>query len=235
MLNKRGQLTLFIIIAIVIVALALLLYFVVFRETRVQTENKAIAIKNYVSNSVENRVLLDILTVAYQGGYALAPEDSFPTPFYQVAYWVEKNETFYPSLEEISSNIDFLNFLINEINLSQTFPDFEIAQGELESNTTILPEKVKVSIKWPITIKKGDVVQHIENFDFEYNIRLGKIYDATIYAADSIANETLPTKMPQDMNLTIYIYENASLYEITDTNENFKINDQYFKFVFAGK
>ncbi|MEM4215090.1 MAG: hypothetical protein QW484_01870 [Candidatus Pacearchaeota archaeon] len=232
---KKGQITLFIIIAVVIVAVILITYFTVFRETKVQTETKALAIKNYVEDSIEKRALIDILTVSYQGGYAFAPEDSFPTPFYQIAYWVEKNETFYPSIEEIAANIDFLNTIMGDINLSQAFPDFEISQGTLESNTTILSEKIKVSIKWPITIKKGDIIQKLENFNFEYNIRLGKIYDVATYVAESVANETLPTNIPPDMNLTIYTYENASLYEIIDTNENFKINDQYYRFVFAGK
>jgi len=232
--TKRGQVTLFVIIAIAIVILALAAFFI-YRETKIKSENDVIKVKAQLNDLLETRTLNDIITVAYQGGYALTPKEAFPTPYYPVAYWVDGNTTFYPPLEEIAGNIDYLNFLITDFNLSELYPGYDITAGNFKSNTTILPEKVIISINWPITIKKGSTTQTIENFDYSYNVRLGKLYDAATYAADWSANDSLPDKMPPEVNLTIYNYQDASLYELEDTNPKFMINNQPLILVFAAK
>ena len=234
MMAKRGQVTLFVIIAIVVVAVALVA-FLLYQQSTNKSETDVAGVKAQINDLLKTRILNDLTTVASQGGYSEVPEGSFPTPYYQVAYWLDGNETFYPSLKEVSSNVDYLNFLITDFNLNDSFQGYDISTGEFKSNTTILSEKVVVSINWPITIKKGSTTQTIENFEYSYNLRLGKLYDAAVYTADLIANDTIPNKMPPEINLTIYNYENTSLYELKDTNSKFKINNQSLIFVFAGK
>lgn len=234
MVSKRGQLTLFIIIGIIIVAIAISIFFII--KPQVQTREEQVAtLKAYLTEITENQVHENIIRVSNQGGYAFAPMISFETPYYNVAYWVVENKSFYPSLEEISYNIDLLNFLIGQNNLSELFPNYEISQGTLESNTTILDNQVQVSVKWPITIKKDTITQKLEDFDFTYNIRLKKIYETAAYTADLIAKDTLPSKMPDDMNLTVYVYDESALYEIQDNNKDYQLNEQPYNFVFAVK
>jgi len=233
--GNKGQVTLFVIIAIIIVVLVAGGFFL-YKENKTKSQNNVLTIKNYISDSIETEVLRNIITVAYQGGYAFPPIDSLSTPYYSVGYWVIDNETFYPSIEELASNIDFLNYMMGQANLSEVFPDYDLTKGNLESNTTILKDKVLVSINWPITIKKGNDIQTIENFNFQYNLRLGKLYDSAVYSADALSNYTIPDSLPADITLNIYLSNtNASLYELTDTNENFKIANQSFKFIFASK
>lgn len=236
MLYKRGkkaQVTLFVIIAIVIVAVFLILYFTVFSKPKITPESQVSEVKAYVSDSIQSKVLEDIITVASQGGYALPPENSFPTPFYEVAYWVDNNEIFYPSKEELASNIDFLNYFIGKMDLNQLFSGYDITQGDFESNTTVLNDSVAVSITWPITIKKGSVTQRLENFDFNYNIRLGKLYNAAVQAADDLALDRMPSDLPEDMNLSYYLYDNAALYEIKDVNDDYKLDNESYSIAFA--
>ncbi len=234
MVSKRGQLTLFIILAIIIIAIAIAAFFI-FRPQVQNTGEQVTTLKTYLSDVIRTQINDNIITVMQQGGYAYAPAESFQTPYNDVAYWVVENNSFYPSLEEMAYNVDLLNFLIGQSNLSAIFPEYQISQGTLESNTTILDDSVQVSVKWPITLKKGTITQTIEKFDFNYEVRLKKLYNAATYTADLVANDTLPSEMPQDMNLTVYVYDNASLYEIQDSNNNFKLNDQPYNFVFAVK
>jgi len=232
MTSKRGQVTLFVILAIIVVALGLTAYFI-FKPQAQNTQEQVTSLKTYLSDAISAQIHKNIIKVMQQGGYAFAPLDSFETPYYNVAYWITGNETNYPSLEEVAFNIDLLNFGIGQTNLTPLFSDYEISQGTFESNTTILENTVQVSAKWPITIKKNQVTQTIEDFDFNYDIRLKKLYGVSVYAADLVANDSLPTELPQDMNLTIYVYYNASLYEIQDTNINYQLDQQPYNLVFA--
>ncbi len=233
--NKRGQLTIFIIVAVAIIVLVLVFYFGVFRNTQTRNENDAKAIKAYITDSIETRIINNILLVSNQGGYGLVPDEHFLTPFYQVGFWVNGNETFYPSLTEIEGNINYLNYLLGDIDLNTVFPGYNITTGALHTNTTILPEKVIVSIDWPITIRKGNSVQTLDKFDYTYNIRLGRLYNEAAQVAEAVANRNLPENINPEFNLTIYQYDDASLYEIKDTNKNYGINNEYFTLVFAGK
>jgi len=234
MTSKRGQLTLFIILAIIIIAVGLVVFFIFRPQTNApNTQEQVSGVKTYLSELIESQVHQNILTVAHQGGYSYAPINSFETPYADISFWVVGNQTSYPSLEEITYQIDLLNFMMGLNNLSLTFPGYEISQGTLETNTRINDDSVQVSVKWPVTIRKNEVTQTIEDYNFNYNIRLKKLYNAATYTANLVAKDILPTQMPLDMNLTVYVYDNASLYEIQDTNKNYQLNEQPYNFVFA--
>jgi hypothetical protein len=232
--SKRGQVTLFVIIAIAIVIVALI-SFLIYKQTKTENVTNLGEIESYIQEDLNSKILQNIFLVSYQGGYAIAPDNSFENPYYRVAYWIEGNKTDHPSIEEISTNIDVLNSLMPKTNLSGIFPNYQITSGELSSITTLRENSTVVQISWPITIKKGDLSKNIETFNFEYDIRLKKAYSAAVYIADYIANDTLPNQLPPEINLTIYNYQNASLYEITEANPNFIINNQPLMFVFASK
>ncbi len=232
--SKRGQVTIFIIVAVAIIVIALI-FFLVFRQNTNKSETSVSEVKTYLSDILERAVLINIITVAQQGGEAYPPTTSFQTPYYSVSYWVIDNTSTHPSREQLASNIDLLNSEITETNLSWFFPGYDISSGEFKSNTTLSETGVRVSVKWPITIKKGTTTQTIEDFTFNYNIRLKKLYDAADYTADLIANDTMPIEMPQDINVTVYTYSNAALYEIIDTNAKYQLNKQPYNFVFAVK
>jgi hypothetical protein len=232
--SKRGQVTIFIIVAVAIIVIALI-FFLVFRQNTTKSESSISEVKTYLSDILERAVLINIITVAQQGGEAYPSTNSFQTPYYNVSYWVIANTSAYPTQEQLAKNIDSLNSEIAETNLSWFFPGYDISSGKLESNTTLTESGVRVSVKWPITIKKGTTTQTIEDFTFNYNIRLKKLYAAATYTADLVANDTMPIEMPQDINVTVYTYSNSALYEIVDTNTKYQLNKQPYNFVFAVK
>jgi hypothetical protein len=234
MQSKRGQVTLFVIIAVAIVVIALIA-FLIYQQNKTQNTTDMSKVESYIKEDLNTKVLQNIILVSYQGGYALPPENSFETPYYQVAYWVSGNETSYPTIEDVSNNIDVLNSIMPKTNFSQIFPQYQITYGEISSTTTLNENNTQVEISWPITITEGSLSKRIETFEFDYDIRLKKLYSAATYTADYVSNETFPNQMPLETNLTIYNYQNASLYEVSDINPEFIINNQPFMFVFASK
>ena len=57
------------------------------------------------------------------------------------------------------------------------FPDYEIEQGNFEAKTEILDNEVFLDVNYPLTIKKGEGVSRLKNFQTEVPIRFGSVYN----------------------------------------------------------
>ena len=234
--GKKAQVTLFVIIAITLVVLTLIA-FLVYRDSKTKTDKETTVVKNYLSEALKEKILLNILAVSYQGGYSSPEKDSFPTPFYQVPFWIRENQLNYPSLSDVSKSIDDLNKKIETVNLSLAFSETEIEKGTLTTSTSFTDDKTIVAVNWPIIIKKGTTTQEIEDFNFEYPLRVKRLYETAVYVAGEVKRNkgVLPSQLPQNMELNVFVYPNAILYEIKDKDPLFKVNNQEANFVFAQK
>ena len=228
--EKKAQVTIFILIAIVIVVIGLLVYFFVINNNLKQGKISTTIV--YIKDSINRDILRNIVVVMAQGGYS-SPIDYVSTPNYAIAYWIRGNQTHIPSKEKIQEEINTLNSDMAKVNLSAVFQGTEFETGNLTSTTTIMQDKIIVSINWPILIKQGSTTQRLETFNYEYKIRAGKLYDAASYVAGISAQNQIPVEMPQDMNLTLYLYPYATVYEIIDTNHDYTIDNKYASIVFA--
>ena len=118
MQSKRGQVTLFVIIAIAIVVIALVA-FLIYNQNKTKTESQTVQVKSYLTEALKQKILLNILKVTYQGGQDSLSNNSFVTPFYDVPYWIDNNKLTYPTIEEVTQSIDNLNEKINNLNLKR--------------------------------------------------------------------------------------------------------------------
>ena len=71
------------------------------------------------------------------------------------------------------------------------FPSFMVKQGKIASNVKINQDKVIFNVKYPLTIKKTEIIYNINEFNnINIPIRLGVIYNVT----NQIINDQLKDK-----------------------------------------
>ncbi|MEK6817618.1 MAG: hypothetical protein AABX80_02345 [Nanoarchaeota archaeon] len=178
---KKGQITIFIIIAILIIAVVVL--FFTFKGS-LQIPGKPVSpetaeIQNFVQECLDETSELAIFDIAERGGYE-DPSKVSSTIVFNTPYYIKNNKNLMPSKEKIQEEISksLEKQMYSCVNNFALFPEYEITKGKMEIKTTIDSEKVLVEMDYPLTIKKGESSSKLKKFNSEVPIRLGIIYDA---------------------------------------------------------
>src|SRR3989344_2437277 len=227
--NKRAQVTIFIIIAIVIVA-GILAYFAVSGKIGSRALPKELSpAYSYFSSCIQEETENAVLIMGSQGGYIEVPEfspgseympfssqlDFLGTP---VPYWyyisgngVAKEQV--PSKEKMETQIE--DYLKENIALCN-FASFE-EQGfginiseEIEADAKIQDNKVDVTVNMPLSISFGEIFTLQNKHKTSVNSRLGKFYNIAKKIYD---------KEQQDMFLENYGIDVLRLYAPVDGSE----------------
>ena len=194
--NKRGQLTIFIIIAVIFIG-AIILFFV-FKEKIIIEEIPPALAPVYTSflACLEEDVSTGIDFLGFQAGYIDVPEfepGSLYMPFSNqldflgnpIPYWyyvsgnnIQKEQI--PSKQEMEEQL--AKFVEDKINLCRfdSYYDegFEIMMGEPEATVSIEEENVKVSLNMNFEISKEEESAVVSNHDVIVNSKFGKLYGA---------------------------------------------------------
>ena len=245
MLLKRGQLTIFIIVAILIIAFVVL--FFVFRGG-IQREKPAspevVPIKNFVEECLDETAEGIIYEIAQQGGYS-SPENIFESEGKEYAYYLINGNNHMPSKiqveKEISDDLNAKIFICT--NYFSDFPDYEITQGNAESSAKILENKIILEMRYPLTIKKGESISILEDFKTEIPVRAGLVYDSVSeFIIEQEKNKEqgfclscLPENLIQN-NLNVEIngkINNTLIFRFKDNAS--KLNNKTFEWVFANQ
>src|SRR3990172_2211159 len=206
--NKKGQVTIFIIIAVLIVSLVLV--FLVVRGGLVSREIPASiqpAYKSFVG-CLEEETETGINILESQGGYIELPEfapGSRYMPFSSqlslagnpIPYWyyVSRNgipKEQVPSKTEMEEQLSaFIEGRIRDCNLRDYYDQgFSISMGEPQAEVDIQDEEVSVSLDMQMTLEKENDTAVVRNHKIAVNSRLGALYDSALSVYDE-EQETL--------------------------------------------
>lgn len=239
-MKKKGQVTIFIIIAIILIA-AVSLYFI-FRDTFSSEGELPSDIENvylFVEECIENTAEDVIYTIGQGGGYY------FPPPFSTdsgIAYYYSNGENYMPSKKQIEDEISYFisSKLFFCVRNFVDFSEFEITQREIETKTEIKDEEVILDVRYPISITKGKSTTIIEDFEVEIPVRLGVVYDSVSgFLAEDVEDGIclsclLNISETHDLYVDMFDYDNETVIFIFK-DENLKLNDVAFEFIFANK
>ncbi len=240
-IHKKGQITIFIIVAIIIIA-AISLYFI-FRETLEEDiiTPETEGIYQFVRTCIENVGEDAVFYIGQNGGYFLYSEFSTDTG---IPYYYVDGENHMPSKSRIEREI---SHYVNEMLFFCTrnfggFPDFNITQREIKTKTQIGESKVLLNIEYPLRITKGDSTSVLRNFEnIEVPVRLGVVYSATReMIEDQLGREgiclscMLDIVIESDLYVDMIDYDEETVVFIVK-DKNSKIDDVAFEFIFANK
>ncbi len=224
-MKKKGQVTIFIIIAIIIIAGVIL--FFSFKDKLGIFSPKSDPVYLYVENCIKETGEDAILFVISNGGYLFPPTLSTSGG---IPYYYKDGKDYTPPKERVEEEIsdyikNTLSYCTGEFS---SFPDLNIIEGEIEASTIISEKEVVLNVKYPIAINKGGSVSELENFnDIKINSRIGVMHNSI--------KDIIKQQVGEEEICLSCIYELADeegfTIDMTGTNEGvvFTLKDEHSK------
>lgn len=229
-MEKRGQISAFIIIGIVILAVFGLVFYYrdLFVEkvlgpegTRRMLSNQLEFVKIYVEGCI-NKNSLDVLN-------ALGKHGSLNLNNY-VNYYGREIESLCTKQTTGCLNRMFLFSSVQDDLESELYPikmcidgklqnsnRYDITKGDFSVNVKIEQEFVMVNVIYPITLTRKEISVEIKDFYKKINIPLGRIG----YAINDILNKEA---VGENFDVTLYMMSNLNRYDITkDIMSGYKV------------
>jgi hypothetical protein len=177
-MNKRAQVTIFIIIAVLIIASAALVF--VFKDKigigifSSNSDPVYLFVQNCVQETGEDAVQF----ITQNGGYLFPPTLSTPDG---IPYYLHNKKDYMPTKERIGEEIS--DYIKNSISYCTdgftNFPDLNITEGEIKANAKIEDEKIILDVTYPLIVKKGESTKKLENFNnINIKARIGIVYNS---------------------------------------------------------
>ncbi len=203
---KKGQVTIFIIIAIVIVA-AVGIFFLLRSQTSISRIPSEFA-PTYESFTfcLDSKVESGVKALESQGGYIDLPEfvsGSEYMPFSSqlnllgnpIPYWyyvsgnnIEKEQV--PSRQDMENDLSgFIESKVVDCIPEDLDEGFEITVGDPLVRTSIKPGEVQVNVRMDFTISKDDESVSINNHQLIFDSELGRLYSNAIIAYEAEQDE----------------------------------------------
>ncbi|MEK6757903.1 MAG: hypothetical protein AABX88_02130 [Nanoarchaeota archaeon] len=192
--NNRGQLTIFIIVAVVLIA-AVVLFFVFWGGLRTSVVPKSIEpMYNSFLSCLESDALVGIDVLESQGGYIELPDfesGSEYMPFSNqlnflgnpIPYWyyvsgnnIQKEQV--PSKSFMESQLEkFIEQEVRDCIFEDYYEQgFEIVLGEPKAKVTINDDSVEVNLNMEMAVDTGIDTALVQDHKVQVNSKLGKLY-----------------------------------------------------------
>ncbi|MBS3149869.1 hypothetical protein J4455_04230 [Candidatus Woesearchaeota archaeon] len=222
---KRGQVTIFIILGLIIVIIIGFVYFQ--RTNKVDTTEDTESNERFVTSQIEpvKKLVVDCVDkeslkglrlIGKQGGY-YKPIKYKLVGDYKIAYgcYINNGERInnLPLLKSISKEFDdYMNSDSTQNEISKCIDEFKffeesgikVSDGNLIVTSDIKYNKVAININYPLTISKGDYSANVDSMFSEIFIGLGKLHKV---ASDIINEECTGNSFDVDK----YIRDNEPL------------------------
>ena len=248
-MQKRGQVTVFIIVGIVVLATVLGILILNSSISKKTAGNQLEQIRNPLAAPVYNYIQSCIyqtgkdaaIYVGEHGGYYELPviaDLKFYLPYY---FYEEQNKM--PSKVIVEQELS--KYIVHELPFClknfESFEElgYEISYSEIETITTILPDKVIFNIDFPVTVKRENKEVLLKLFYAEIPIRIGEVH--------GLISEFMEIQQENTINICISCLNNlafennlkAEMYFVRENDYLFKLIDleseEVFEYNFINK
>jgi hypothetical protein len=245
-MGKRGQVTVFVIMAIILVAGVLLFLYTqtnIFGQ-RANNNPEVAPIVAEIQNCLDKSAFDGITLAGLQGGYIFLPNQTFKSNLSEIAYAYYEGKKTFNSISGIAREISgYVSLMLPKCVDFTKFPDFNVEQRSITSSAIIQNDLVKVDTRWSLLIKKADASYSLNSFTTTIPIRLGLIYNITNTIVNSEIQE--PNMIHADyfsdvhtnygMIIDLLPFNTTLIYSITDPLSKFKEENIDYIFLFANK
>jgi hypothetical protein len=201
-MGKRGQLTLFVVLGIILVlAVALVIFF---RSSLLKSssegeisESLSVSmdvedVRSYIQKCLEAELYDTTNFVSLQGGYFSIPDYSLEYSIeilnssVYIPYYLYYNQKSFLSKEDIQDEISLgLDSVAYECT---SLPDSSLVilvdKDKITSVTSLKSASIESDLSMPIVVKKGDSESKLDNFKIIINSNLSKFYDVASTISD---------------------------------------------------
>ena len=218
-MNTKGQVTIFVIVGIII--LAAIATILAFRSSVIEEEVKdeevapilSTSIQEYVESCIQKSGEEGLLFIAQHGGYYELPTQSDPDLL--LPYYLYENQSYTISKEELEKQLslylnDNLFFCIRNFAPFQK-TGYEIKQEDVTSSAAILPERVVFDVAFPVTVTQDALSKQLIHFSRSIPSRIGIMHevittfmaeqekDATALCVSCLVNPAIEADMRTEM------------------------------------
>ncbi|MBR9705959.1 hypothetical protein GOV14_02915 [Candidatus Pacearchaeota archaeon] len=193
--NKRGQIAIFVILGIVIVAAIVVFFVITNNPEKISVPKELEQVYTYYQSCIEQEIKQAAMILSERGGYLDNPEfvtGSTYMPFSSqldflgigVPYWyyLSGNGVVHeqvPALNKIEAQLnDYLGDRISECDFDSFLAEgYQVGFGEVEVSTTVNKRSIDVEVEQDLIISFGEVVWTKGKHTIETNSNLGNFYN----------------------------------------------------------
>lgn len=214
--RKRGQISVFVIIAVIIIVSVIGFFMVKNNNTpnkNISPEVKPIYL--VVENCIKQTSEDSIYYIGQSGGYFILPNESMSN---NIAYYFKDGKNLMPTKADVQKQMqDYVNNLLFFcVKNFEDYPDFTVRGDNINTSVKIENDKVIFNIKYPLTIIKNNRTYYLRDFkDITINSRLGLIYD--------FINELIEEQMKHPKDVCVSCIVNSA------SEKNLYVNMNDFK------
>ena len=233
-MNKRGQVTIFIIVAILIVILVIMFFFIrkqVKPEIGQKTQGDP---QSFLESCLENKVQDKIKLISSQGGYV---ENSLSKSVdgVNISYLCYTQNNYIPCTNQEPVLIDHLKKELkkatqNDIekcfsSLRQSFEDksYQVTLGNLDFNFDLQSKKVILNIKRDLQLSKNNENSQYDHFDIIFSNRL---YDLAVVVQEITSQEARFCHFDTSGYMTFYPQYNIEEFTLGDSTKIYSVKDK---------
>lgn len=199
-MEKRGQVAIFVIVAIVIFIL-ILLYVTIFKPFSSQTSaesipNEIMPFYNFVRSCTVNTGLNGSIKLGESGGYYLLPKN---LTFDNLPIYYINHSNYVPTTEQLGNQLSLYvqNNLNNCLSNFSSLPQYSVNAGKITAKTTIDSNETIIDLSWSVFVTRAGVTYGIKTF----NNNIVPIREGTLQmAANDIINSV--NSNPSELCLT---------------------------------
>ena len=192
-MNKKAQVTIFIILGIVLIASFLFIFSLkgniidFLSQSNIPPEIQGVY--DFTQDCLRSTSEEAIYLIGQQGGYYKTPN---PKTTFEIPYYIYNNKSNILKKEGIIGEI---SLYINEAlplctDNFTNFPEFNILQKDVVSKVDLKKDKIMIKVEYPLNIKKGDISYQLKEFNTELNFRLNIIYETIEFIINKQLEDT---------------------------------------------
>ncbi|MEM4245153.1 MAG: hypothetical protein QW404_01795 [Candidatus Nanoarchaeia archaeon] len=248
-MSKRGQLTVFMIIGVVLVVVIAIM--VVYRSAITETINKEVLqkevslppdvqkVRDYVQDCIEDASPMLLYQIGAQGGLLVFTENKgFTKDDVYIAYGYYKNKNVLPSLGDFEN--DYAKFMNNYLPICLSAGEFgklEVVPLKPSTNLEFFDDKVRVTVDYPLTVnQEGGVYNLRDAYKVEYPLRIKFMHDIGDRIIKKVESDPknidISYLLDLGVDVTIYPYDkDVIIYSIQDTKSVVGDTPYVYRFV----
>jgi hypothetical protein len=192
-MNKKGQVTIFIVVGILIVAIVAVIF--IFRNKPISDETsfEADYIENLFLYCMEEVSLDGLNYIGLRGGYYIIPEEIKAEYIAdETSYYYLDSKKILPEIERIETELE--KYILENFDFCIDFQGieekgFEVSKEKFNVSVNILNEEIITEIYYPVTLKKGEDSLTFEEFDLNIPLKFYDIYSASGEVVDSYSEK----------------------------------------------